>query len=128
MNTLTLEQAAELYRIIMQLSEQIREDWKDGSAYNRRGDCYEQLGNYEFALQDYSSAIEHEPHLHHYTDRARLYLAMGRYTECIADCEQAFERGKLLSERWGTSYVPFTPAVLIKTEAEKMLKEKEYEV
>jgi len=114
---LTLEQAGIYYRAITMINHQLRENRFDGHAYNRRGACYEQLGNYEYALGDFSLAIEYEPWPHHYTDRARLYLAMGEYEKCIADCEMANERARALCERHGTPYQPFSVALMLNAEA-----------
>lgn len=126
MDTLTLERAAELYRIINMLSQKIREDRTDGHAYNMRGLCYEQMGKLEWAIEDMTQAIRYDGWIHQYTDRARCYLQAGKYVECIADCEAALEKKKRVCEHFDTPYAPFTPALIIRAEAEKLLqKEKQ---
>lgn len=50
---------------------------------------------FEKAIEHYSKAIElDDSDVSFLTNRAAVYLEMGKYTECIEDCEKAVERGR----------------------------------
>jgi stress-induced-phosphoprotein 1 len=53
--------------------------------------------NFEAAVSHYSKAIELDGEdISFITNRAAVYLEMGKYEECIADCELAVETGRSL--------------------------------
>ncbi|KAL8539721.1 hypothetical protein ACS0TY_001366 [Phlomoides rotata] len=53
--------------------------------------------DFETAIQHYSKAIEHDDEdISFLTNRAAVYLEMGKYEDCIKDCEKAVERGREL--------------------------------
>ncbi|KAL3647282.1 Hsp70-Hsp90 organizing protein 2 [Castilleja foliolosa] len=53
--------------------------------------------DFETAIQHYSKAIEHDDEdISFLTNRAAVYLEMGKYEDCIKDCDQAVERGREL--------------------------------
>uniref|UniRef100_A0A803L6H7 STI1 domain-containing protein n=1 Tax=Chenopodium quinoa TaxID=63459 RepID=A0A803L6H7_CHEQI len=52
---------------------------------------------FEKAIEHYSKAIElDDEDISFLTNRAAVYLEMGKYDECIKDCDQAVERGREL--------------------------------
>ncbi|KAL1199067.1 Hsp70-Hsp90 organizing protein 1 [Cardamine amara subsp. amara] len=53
--------------------------------------------DFETAIQHYSTAIEvDDEDISYITNRAAVYLEMGKYNECIEDCDKAVERGREL--------------------------------
>ncbi|GFP81793.1 hsp70-hsp90 organizing protein 3 [Phtheirospermum japonicum] len=53
--------------------------------------------DFETAIQHYSKAIElDDEDISFVTNRAAVYLEMGKYEDCIKDCDQAVERGREL--------------------------------
>ncbi|CAA0194845.1 Tetratricopeptide repeat [Arabidopsis suecica] len=53
--------------------------------------------DFETAIQHYSTAIEiDDEDISYLTNRAAVYLEMGKYNECIEDCNKAVERGREL--------------------------------
>ncbi|KAF8379280.1 hypothetical protein HHK36_028713 [Tetracentron sinense] len=53
--------------------------------------------DFETAIQHYSKAIESDDEdISFLTNRAAVYLEMGKYEECIKDCDKAVERGREL--------------------------------
>ncbi|KAJ4956088.1 hypothetical protein NE237_012871 [Protea cynaroides] len=53
--------------------------------------------NFDTAIQHYSKAVElDDEDISFLTNRAAVYLEMGKYDECIKDCEKAVERGREL--------------------------------
>ncbi|GAV75611.1 TPR_1 domain-containing protein/TPR_11 domain-containing protein [Cephalotus follicularis] len=63
-----------------------------------------ELGNAAYKKKDFDAAIEHytnameldDEDISYLTNRAAVYLEMGKYEECIQDCEKAVERGREL--------------------------------
>lgn len=52
---------------------------------------------FEKAIEHYSSALElDDQDISYLTNRAAVYLEMGKYEECIKDCDKAVERGREL--------------------------------
>ncbi|ESR53622.1 Hsp70-Hsp90 organizing protein 3 [Citrus sinensis] len=52
---------------------------------------------FEKAIEHYSSALElDDEDISYLTNRAAVYLEMGKYEECIKDCDKAVERGREL--------------------------------
>eukprot|EP00252_Welwitschia_mirabilis_P010099 TRINITY_DN2321_c0_g1_i4.p1 TRINITY_DN2321_c0_g1~~TRINITY_DN2321_c0_g1_i4.p1 ORF type:complete len:423 (-),score=98.36 TRINITY_DN2321_c0_g1_i4:872-2140(-) len=53
--------------------------------------------DFETAIQHYSKAMElDDQDISYLTNRAAVYLEMGKYDECIKDCDKAVERGREL--------------------------------
>nr|GMD94265.1 hsp70-Hsp90 organizing protein 3-like [Ipomoea batatas] len=53
--------------------------------------------DFETAIQHYSKALElDDADISFLTNRAAVYLEMGKYEECIKDCDKAVERGREL--------------------------------
>lgn len=63
-----------------------------------------EAGNVAYKKKEFDSAIEHyskaveldDEDISFLTNRAAVYLEMGKYEECIADCDKAVERGREL--------------------------------
>lgn len=63
-----------------------------------------ELGNAAYKKKDFEKAIEHyskaieldDADISFITNRAAVYLEMGKYEECIKDCDRAVERGREL--------------------------------
>ncbi|XP_010539811.1 PREDICTED: hsp70-Hsp90 organizing protein 3 [Tarenaya hassleriana] len=63
-----------------------------------------ELGNAAYKKKDFETAIEHytkateldDEDISYLTNRAAVYLEMGKYDECIKDCDKAVERGREL--------------------------------
>ncbi|KAE9596787.1 hypothetical protein Lal_00008008 [Lupinus albus] len=53
--------------------------------------------NFDIAIQHYSKALElDDEDISYLTNRAAVYLEMGKYEECMKDCDKAVERGREL--------------------------------
>ncbi|OMO52383.1 Tetratricopeptide TPR-1 [Corchorus olitorius] len=53
--------------------------------------------DFETAIQHYTKALElDDEDISYLTNRAAVYLEMGKYEECIKDCDKAVERGREL--------------------------------
>ncbi|KAI3918318.1 hypothetical protein MKX01_041638 [Papaver californicum] len=53
--------------------------------------------DFETAIEHYSKALElNDEDISFITNRAAVYLEMGKYEECIKDCDRAVERGREL--------------------------------
>ncbi|KAH1089680.1 hypothetical protein J1N35_016937 [Gossypium stocksii] len=53
--------------------------------------------DFETAIQHYTEAMEiDDEDISYITNRAAVYLEMGKYEDCIKDCEKAVERGREL--------------------------------
>nr|KYP67197.1 Heat shock protein STI [Cajanus cajan] len=53
--------------------------------------------DFETAIQHYTTALElDDEDISYLTNRAAVYLEMGKYEECIKDCDKAVERGREL--------------------------------
>jgi tetratricopeptide (TPR) repeat protein len=63
---------------------------KDARSYQIRGFAYSALGQYDLALEDYSSAIRFAPAFSdHYRDRAYVYEKLGQYDKALEDFNAA---------------------------------------
>jgi len=61
-------------------------------AYYKRGDAYDELGEYSKAIADYNKAIELDPnHALAYYNRAYAYGEIGEYDKAIADYSKTIE-------------------------------------
>ncbi|KAI5064201.1 hypothetical protein GOP47_0020871 [Adiantum capillus-veneris] len=63
-----------------------------------------EAGNAAYKKKDFDAAIEHytkaieldDEDISYITNRAAVYLEMGKYVECVDDCDKAVERGREL--------------------------------
>ncbi|OVA02999.1 Tetratricopeptide TPR-1 [Macleaya cordata] len=98
---------------------------EEKEALERKKEAQKQkdLGNAAYKKKDFENAIEHytkaielyDEDISFITNRAAVYLEMGKYEECIKDCDRAVERGRELRSdfkmiakaltRKGTAYV-----------------------
>ena len=63
-------------------------------AYNNRGNAYEQLGDVDKALQDFSWAIESDPNWPtSYLNRGGIYQSRGEWAKARADLDKAVQVG-----------------------------------
>jgi len=64
----------------------------NADAYYKRGDVYDEIGEYEKAIADYSKAIELDPnHALAYYSRGCAYAEKGEYEKAIADYNKVIE-------------------------------------
>ncbi|CAK9194777.1 unnamed protein product [Sphagnum troendelagicum] len=69
-------------------AEALQEKEYGNAAYKKK--------DFESAVQHYSRAIElDDEDISYITNRAAVYLEMGKYEESIVDCDQAVEKGRL---------------------------------
>ncbi|OIV92762.1 hypothetical protein TanjilG_00896 [Lupinus angustifolius] len=69
---------------------QAQKEKEDGNAAYKKKD-------FDTAIQHYSKALElDDEDISYLTNRAAVYLEMGKYEECIKDCDKAVERGREL--------------------------------
>lgn len=84
--------------------EVLTEEEQGGKARKAEAAQEKELGNaaykkkaFEDAIAHYSRAVElDDTDVTFLTNRAAVYLEMGKYSDCIADCDQAVERGREL--------------------------------
>ncbi|CAH9086216.1 unnamed protein product [Cuscuta europaea] len=86
--------------------EQVEVSGEDGEIKERKAQAQreKEAGNaaykkkdFETAIQHYSNAIElDDEDISFLTNRAAVYLEMGKYEDCIKDCDKAVERGREL--------------------------------
>jgi tetratricopeptide (TPR) repeat protein len=75
---------------IKDFSEVIRFGEKD--YFSNRASAYAQIGNYDSALKDYTAAISYAPNnASNYTERAKVYRALGQIAQAEADERKAKE-------------------------------------
>ncbi|XP_022738028.1 hsp70-Hsp90 organizing protein 3-like [Durio zibethinus] len=73
-----------------QKKEKALKEKEGGNAAYKRKD-------FETAIQHYTKAMElDDEDISYITNRAAVYLEMGKYEECIKDCDKAVERGREL--------------------------------
>lgn len=69
--------------------EAVKEKEAGNAAYKKK--------EFESAIEHYSKAVElDDEDISFLTNRAAVYLEMGRFEHCIADCDKAVERGREL--------------------------------
>ncbi|CAA7054438.1 unnamed protein product [Microthlaspi erraticum] len=70
--------------------EKAQKEKEQGNAAYKKKD-------FEKAIQHYTKAMElDDEDISYITNRAAVYLEMGKYVECIEDCDKAVERGREL--------------------------------
>ncbi|KAK1376399.1 hsp70-Hsp90 organizing protein 3-like [Heracleum sosnowskyi] len=84
------EEFSEEEREIRGRKAEARKEKEAGNAAYKKKD-------FDTAIQHYSKAIElDDADISFVTNRAAVYLEMGKYEECIQDCDKAVERGREL--------------------------------
>ncbi|XP_074268495.1 hsp70-Hsp90 organizing protein 2-like [Silene latifolia] len=81
--------------------KKVEEVVDDGKAEAKKE---KELGNAAYKKKDFETAIGHyskaieldDEDISYLTNRAAVYLEMGKYDECIKDCDKAVERGREL--------------------------------
>ncbi|XP_047325573.1 hsp70-Hsp90 organizing protein 3-like [Impatiens glandulifera] len=69
---------------------QAQKEKESGNAFYKKKD-------FDTAIQHYTKALElDDEDISYLTNRAAVYLEMGKYEECIKDCDRAVERGREL--------------------------------
>ncbi|GLT47206.1 hypothetical protein SLA2020_209170 [Shorea laevis] len=85
---------------LMELSEEEKEkkERKEKAQKEKEaGNAAYKKKDFETAISHYSKAMEFDDEdISYLTNRAAVYLEMGKYEECIKDCDQAVERGREL--------------------------------
>ncbi|RZB78060.1 Hsp70-Hsp90 organizing protein 1 isoform B [Glycine soja] len=70
-------------------AEALKEKDAGNAAYKKK--------DFDTAIQHYTKALElDDEDISYLTNRAAVYLEMGKYEECIKDCDKAVERGREL--------------------------------
>ncbi|KAK7406227.1 hypothetical protein VNO78_07847 [Psophocarpus tetragonolobus] len=85
---------------------EVPEDEKDSGSKQRKAEALKEkeAGNAAYKKKDFDTAIQHytkaleldDEDISYLTNRAAVYLEMGKYDECIKDCDKAVERGREL--------------------------------
>lgn len=77
--------------------EEIKERKAQAQKEKESGNVAYKKKDFETAIQHYSKAIElDDEDISFLTNRAAVYLEMGKYEDCIKDCDKAIERGREL--------------------------------
>ncbi|KAB2067134.1 hypothetical protein ERO13_A09G195100v2 [Gossypium hirsutum] len=83
----------------MEITEEKEKKEKKEKALKEKetgNDAYKKK-DFETAIQHYTKAMEiDDEDISYITNRAAVYLEMGKYGDCIKDCEKAVERGREL--------------------------------
>ncbi|KAF8105841.1 hypothetical protein N665_0153s0002 [Sinapis alba] len=84
----------------MELTEEEREKQErkeEAKKEKEQGNAAYKKKEFEKAIEHYSKAMElDDEDISFLTNRAAVYLEMGKYEECIQDCDKAVERGREL--------------------------------
>ncbi|CAN7123975.1 unnamed protein product [Brassica rapa subsp. narinosa] len=84
----------------MELTEEEREKKErkeEAKKEKEQGNAAYKKKEFEKAIEHYSKAMElDDEDISYLTNRAAVYLEMGKYEECIQDCDKAVERGREL--------------------------------
>ncbi|KAK9148001.1 hypothetical protein Scep_006758 [Stephania cephalantha] len=83
---------------------EVLEEEKGAKARKAEAQKEKELGNAAYKKKDFETAIRHyskamelnDEDISYITNRAAVYLEMGKYEECISDCDKAVERGREL--------------------------------
>ncbi|GFP81789.1 hsp70-hsp90 organizing protein 1 [Phtheirospermum japonicum] len=96
----TKEEKREPEPELMEVMDEVKEK-KERKAMAQKekeaGNAAYKKKDFETAINHYSKAIElDDEDISFLTNRAAVYLEMGKYEDCIKDCDQAVERGREL--------------------------------
>ncbi|KAL6651121.1 hypothetical protein ACP70R_010046 [Stipagrostis hirtigluma subsp. patula] len=83
---------------------EITEEEKERKERKAAAQKEKEAGNAAYKKKDFETAIQHytkameldDEDISYITNRAAVYLEMGKYDECIKDCDKAVERGREL--------------------------------
>lgn len=83
---------------------EVSEDVKEKKTHKAEALKEKEAGNAAYKKKDFDAAIEHytkameldDTDISYITNRAAVYLEMGKYAECVEDCDKAVERGREL--------------------------------
>ncbi|KAM7491258.1 hypothetical protein LguiA_034179 [Lonicera macranthoides] len=76
---------------------EVRERKANAQKEKEAGNAAYKKKDFETAIEHYTKAIElNDEDISFLTNRAAVYLEMGKYEDCIKDCEKAVERGREL--------------------------------
>ncbi|KAA8521897.1 hypothetical protein F0562_012789 [Nyssa sinensis] len=83
---------------------EIPEDEREARERKAQAQKEKEAGNAAYKKKDFETAIQHytkaieldDEDISFLTNRAAVYLEMGKYEECIKDCDKAVERGREL--------------------------------
>ncbi len=78
-------EAGDLNQAIKKFGEAIALDTNNDMAYHNRGFAYEQMGNFEQAIEDYSQVIALRPTVRAYYERGLCYGISGQEQQAIED-------------------------------------------
>ncbi|KAJ6849537.1 hsp70-Hsp90 organizing protein 2-like [Iris pallida] len=84
--------------------EEVLDEEKEARQKKAEAQKEKELGNAAYKKKDFDKAISHyskaleldDEDISFLTNRAAVYLEMGKYEDCIKDCEKAVERGREL--------------------------------
>jgi stress-induced-phosphoprotein 1 len=85
-------------------AEEISDEEKEMRERKANGQKEKDAGNAAYKKKDFEAAVEHytkavelnDEDISFLTNRAAVFLEMGKYEDCIKDCEKAVERGREL--------------------------------
>ncbi|KAG4933136.1 hypothetical protein JHK87_047138 [Glycine soja] len=90
----------------VEVAEEEEEEEEEKETRDRKGQAQKEkeAGNAAYKKKDFETAIGHyskaleldDEDISYLTNRAAVYLEMGKFEDCIKDCEKAVERGKEL--------------------------------
>ncbi|ESQ38220.1 hypothetical protein EUTSA_v10028542mg [Eutrema salsugineum] len=83
---------------------ELTEEDKEKKERKEKAQAEKEQGNASYKKKDFEKAIDHytkameldDEDISYLTNRAAVYLEMGKYEECIEDCDRAVERGREL--------------------------------
>ncbi|KAF7139527.1 hypothetical protein RHSIM_Rhsim07G0103800 [Rhododendron simsii] len=83
---------------------EIPDEEREGRERKAQAQKEKEAGNAAYKKKDFDTAIEHytraieldDEDISFLTNRAAVYLEMGKYEECVQDCDKAVERGREL--------------------------------
>ncbi|TKY70855.1 Hsp70-Hsp90 organizing protein 1 [Spatholobus suberectus] len=83
---------------------ELMEEDRDAKQRKAEAQKEKEAGNAAYKKKDFDTAIQHytkaleldDEDISYLTNRAAVYLEMGKYEECIEDCDKAVERGREL--------------------------------
>ncbi|CAM0906680.1 unnamed protein product [Alopecurus aequalis] len=81
----------------MEVSNEEKERKAAAQKKKEAGNASYKKKDFETAIQHYTKAMElDDEDISYLTNRAAVYIEMGKYDECIKDCDEALERGSQL--------------------------------